>query len=46
MRRRDLRRGEFVVYSHDEQCTRTCPYSSVCRVGQVRALEKVWVKEE
>jgi ATP-dependent helicase/DNAse subunit B len=40
-----VRRGEFVVYSQDEQCTRTCPYSSVCRVGQVRSLEKEWRNE-
>lgn len=41
-----VRRGEFIVFSQDENCTRTCPYSGVCRVGQVRSLEKEWAAEE
>jgi len=37
-----IRGGEFPVYNQDEQCTRSCSLSTVCRVAQVRSLEKVW----
>ena len=37
-----IRRAEFPVYGADPQCTRNCPYSTVCRINQVRALEKTW----
>ena len=32
--------GRFPVYSADEECTRACPFSTVCRINQVRAVEK------
>ena len=35
-----LRRGEFPPASRDERCTSFCPFSTICRVGQVRALAK------
>lgn len=31
-----LRQGEFPVYNLDADCTRFCPYSTVCRVNQMR----------
>jgi RecB family exonuclease len=38
-----LRAAEFPVAPRKEDCTRTCDFSSVCRIGQVRKLEKVWI---
>lgn len=37
-----IRAGEFPVFSLDERCTSYCPYSTVCRINQVRSLEKTW----
>jgi len=37
---RGMRCGEFPVSSQDERCTSFCPFSTICRIGQVRALEK------
>lgn len=37
-----VRQGQFPVYSLDDQCTSQCPYRTICRVNQVRALEKEW----
>lgn len=41
-----IRQGEFPVYSADEKCTERCPYSTICRVNQIRSLpvqlEKNW----
>jgi hypothetical protein len=37
-----VRRGEFVVSSQDPDCMGKCPYSGVCRVSQVRSMEKEW----
>jgi ATP-dependent helicase/DNAse subunit B len=37
-----IRRGEFPMYSADENCTRYCPFKTVCRVNHARALEKTW----
>jgi RecB family exonuclease len=37
---RAIRRGQFPVCSADERCTGRCPYHTVCRVNQVRSLEK------
>jgi ATP-dependent helicase/DNAse subunit B len=33
-----IRAGRFPVYNADEDCTAGCPYNTVCRVGQIRAL--------
>ncbi|MCE5269297.1 MAG: exodeoxyribonuclease V subunit gamma [Planctomycetaceae bacterium] len=35
-----IRAGRFPVCSTDEYCTGHCPYSTVCRINQVRSLEK------
>jgi ATP-dependent helicase/nuclease subunit B len=37
---RGIRRGHFPVCSADEHCTGRCPMSTVCRINQVRSLEK------
>jgi ATP-dependent helicase/nuclease subunit B len=37
-----IRRGQFPMASADDRCTSYCPYSTVCRVNQVRSLEKSW----
>jgi len=34
-----IRVGRFPVFSQDTECTSRCPYSSVCRVNQIRPLE-------
>ena len=39
---REIRQGHFPVYNEDEQCTRSCELSTICRVAQIRSLEKVW----
>lgn len=39
---RGIRRGEFPMYNTDEQCTSYCDLRTVCRVAQVRNLEKQW----
>lgn len=33
-----IRSGQFMVSSLDEECTRYCPYRTVCRVNQIRPL--------
>jgi ATP-dependent helicase/DNAse subunit B len=35
-----IRRGQFPVCNADERCTGRCPYSTICRINQVRSLEK------
>ncbi|HEV8068221.1 MAG TPA: PD-(D/E)XK nuclease family protein [Planctomycetaceae bacterium] len=41
-----LRAGQFPVTNANPECGKWCPYSTVCRVGQVRSLEverkKLW----
>jgi RecB family exonuclease len=39
---RAIRRAEFPVFSADDECTGRCPFHTVCRVQQVRWLEKTW----
>ena len=39
---RGVRRGEFPMYNTDEHCGDHCRFRTVCRVAQVRALEKSW----
>ncbi|MBL9125861.1 MAG: PD-(D/E)XK nuclease family protein [Planctomycetaceae bacterium] len=38
-----VRRGEFPVFSANPDCTGSCDFHTVCRVNQVRQLEKTWV---
>jgi ATP-dependent helicase/nuclease subunit B len=33
-----IRSGRFDVFNEDVNCSAFCPYSTVCRVGQIRAL--------
>ncbi len=37
-----LRAAEFPVAPRRDDCTRTCEYKNVCRIGQVRTLNKTW----
>ncbi len=39
---RSMREGQFPVWSDDDKCTSTCPYSTVCRINQIRSLGKTW----
>lgn len=39
---RGMRRGEFPVSSADDECTGRCALATVCRIQQVRWLEKTW----
>lgn len=36
-----IRNGTFPVYSAVDDCTRLCPYKTVCRVNQIRPLERL-----
>jgi RecB family exonuclease len=37
-----IRYGQFPVCCGDEYCTGRCPFNTVCRIHQVRSLEKTW----
>ena len=37
-----MRAGQFPVWSDDPDCTGRCPYSTVCRINQIRSLGKIW----
>lgn len=37
-----IKAGQFPVYSLDDNCTGRCQFHTVCRVNQVRSLEKQW----
>jgi ATP-dependent helicase/nuclease subunit B len=39
---RAMRRGEFPVWSDDDHCTGRCPFNTVCRINQIRSLDKEW----
>ncbi len=43
---RGIRSGQFPVYNADPDCTAGCPYNTICRIAQVRALPeqmgKIW----
>jgi len=40
-----IRAGQFPVYNEDQHCTRWCPQSTICRVAQIRSLDKQWPPE-
>lgn len=40
---RSARRGDFPVSSTDVYCTSRCEFKTVCRVGHVRSVGKVWI---
>lgn len=37
-----VRGGQFPMINRDDNCTSICEFSTVCRVNQVRSLEKTW----
>jgi len=39
---RGIHRGKFPVCCDDPRCTGYCPFRTVCRINQVRSLEKTW----
>jgi ATP-dependent helicase/DNAse subunit B len=41
-----IRQGRFPVCSADDHCTGRCPYNTICRINQVRSLEKKWRPRE
>jgi ATP-dependent helicase/DNAse subunit B len=38
----DIRCGRFPVFNLDRRCTDYCTLSTVCRIRQIRSLEKTW----
>ena len=40
-----IRLGRFPVFNSDPQCAGACPYNTVCRVAQIRALPAELGKE-
>lgn len=43
---RGIRQAEFPVYNADEHCTQFCDLSTICRIGQIRSLDKKWPPTE
>jgi ATP-dependent helicase/DNAse subunit B len=43
---RGIHRGEFPIFSADEDCTRSCPLKTICRINQIRSLGKTWQPPE
>jgi len=41
-----IRGGQFPMFSADDECTNRCAYRTVCRVNQVRSLQKTWPSTE
>ena len=41
-----VRRGAFPVVSRDDQCTSYCSFATVCRIAQVRSLDKAWTSTD
>jgi ATP-dependent helicase/nuclease subunit B len=35
-----IRNGFFPVFNRNERCTSSCPFSTICRINQIRSLEK------
>ncbi|MEX2306350.1 MAG: PD-(D/E)XK nuclease family protein, partial [Pirellulales bacterium] len=40
-----IRNGEFPVASRDDKCTSYCDFNTVCRISQIRSLNKTWPPE-
>jgi ATP-dependent helicase/DNAse subunit B len=36
-----IRDGAFPVFNRDDKCTSYCPFSTICRINQIRSLDKV-----
>lgn len=41
-----IRSGAFPMHSYHDDCTSRCDFKTVCRVGQIRSLEKAWPPPE
>jgi ATP-dependent helicase/nuclease subunit B len=41
-----IRSAEFAVYNENDKCTSMCDFSKICRVAQLRSLEKIWIPTE
>jgi ATP-dependent helicase/nuclease subunit B len=41
----NIRRGMFPVSNSDRRCTGSCPFKTVCRINQIRSLEKSWLSK-
>jgi hypothetical protein len=41
---RGARAAHFPIYSENQDCTRYCEFSKICRIAQVRSLEKIWIE--
>jgi ATP-dependent helicase/DNAse subunit B len=39
---KDIRSGAFPVASRDDKCTSFCDFNTICRIAQIRSLNKVW----
>jgi ATP-dependent helicase/DNAse subunit B len=39
---RGMRGGQFPVFNEDLRCTGYCSFHTVCRIHQIRSLEKTW----
>lgn len=39
---RGVRSGMFPVYNDDKNCTASCSCNTMCRIAQIRSLEKHW----
>jgi RecB family exonuclease len=37
-----IRRGQFPVFNDDPDCTNFCELRTICRIAQIRSLEKRW----
>jgi len=41
-----IRAAEFPIYNENQHCTQYCDFSKICRIAQIRSLEKVWISPE
>jgi ATP-dependent helicase/nuclease subunit B len=41
-----IRSAEFPVYNDNDKCTSMCDFSKICRVAQLRSLEKIWIPSD
>ncbi len=42
----NVQQGKFPVYNPEDKCTSWCEYRTICRIGQIRSLEKQWPRDE
>jgi len=41
-----IRRADFPVFNENEKCTEYCSLSTICRIAQIRSLDKKWPPPE